>query len=132
MIRDIVSGIIIAFGYALVVELISHFVLFIFSFLFTPSFPMYIGSYPYLSPFLSIERGLWINFAFQILVYVFWLWFGYELSEGPTRIKGLKDDVYYISIFVPVLVAIFSFIIDEEMLKISGPLYKVSRKTHAF
>ncbi|MGB9728479.1 MAG: hypothetical protein ACP5GU_03530 [Thermoprotei archaeon] len=122
MVRGIISGIILGFIYAFVVESISHFVLLIFSFLFAPSFPSYVGSYPYLSPLLSIERGLWGSFALQILVYVLWVWFGYELGEGSINIKGLKNDVYYVSIFVPVLVAVFSFIIDEEMLKISGLL----------
>ena len=122
MVRSIIGGIILGFSYALVVEFISHFALLIFSFLFAPSFPNYVGSYPYLSPFLSIERGLWGSFALQILVYVLWIWFGHELGEGSISIKELKNDVYYISIFVPVLVAVLSFIIDEEMLKISGPL----------
>lgn len=118
--RGLISGIITGFGYALVVELISHFALLIISFLLQPSFPEYISLYPYLSPFLSARANLWGTFAFQVLIYMIWIWFGYDLGKTSTGIEGLKSDTYYVSISVPISVAVFSFIIDNEMLKISG------------
>jgi hypothetical protein len=117
--RNLISNIVVGFGYALAIELISHLVLFIFSFLLAPNFPEYIGAYPFLSPLLSINYKLWGTLILQILIYVIWIWFSYSLGKASTGIEGLKSDTYYIGILTPILIALFAFIIDNTMLKLS-------------
>lgn len=121
--RGLISSIIVGFGYALVIEFISHLALFVLSFLLAPSFPEYIGTYPFLSPLLSISYKLWGTLIFQILIYVLWIWFGYDLSKTSTGIEGLKSDTYYVGILTPILVALFAFIIDNTMLKLSATIF---------
>ncbi len=121
--RGLISSIIVGFGYALVIEFISHIALFVLSFLLAPSFPGYIGSYPYLSPLLAFNYRLWGTFIFQILIYGLWIWFGYDLGKTSTGIEGLKSDTYYVGILTPILVAIFAFIIDNVMLQLSAIIF---------